>query len=77
MCERGRHCLMVGGMWIPTPLERTQRSVGIQHPQVWNLGFGPMKTLPSFISPECTKELAFETFNFVPFTGRRSTMKAF
>jgi len=28
-CEMARHRLMVGGMWIPTPLEKTQRSVGI------------------------------------------------
>lgn len=76
MCEMARRCLTVGGMWIPTPLEKTQRSVGIQHPQVWNPGSGPMQTLLSFISPESMKELAFKSFNFVLFTGRCSTMKA-
>lgn len=67
---------MVGGILIPTSLVKTLRSMGIQHPQVWHLGFGCMKTLLPFISPEYRKELAFKSFNFAPLTGMRSTMEA-
>lgn len=56
---------MLGGIWIPTPLVRAQRSLGIQHPQIGNLGSGPMKTLVSFIFPELMKELAFKSFNLL------------
>lgn len=75
MCVVGRHYL-VWEVYGFRPLVKTQRSVGIQHPTVWCVGSGTMKTLRPFISPECTKELAFKSFNFAPFPGRFPIMKA-
>lgn len=75
LCAVGRHCLVVGGIWVPTPSEDSEVP-GVQHPQVWNLGSGPVQTLPCFVSLECMKELSLKPANFAPLTGRFPRLKA-